>query len=119
MLSGNLKGEGKEIYIDDKILKELSRIFNKYPAVQKVLLFGSRARRDFKNTSDVDLAVFSEDISEREFNLLVNEIDEIDTVLSFDVVHYEKLKKDSLRESILRDGVLVYERKNDREVKGF
>ncbi|MGB9975638.1 nucleotidyltransferase domain-containing protein [Thermovenabulum sp.] len=113
MPSENIKIKGREVHIDDKILKELSKIFNNYPGVQKVLLFGSRARGDFKKTSDVDLAVFSENISDREFNLLVDEINEMDTALSFDVVHFEKLKKDSLKENIIKDGVLIYERKDN------
>ncbi|KYO64117.1 nucleotidyltransferase domain-containing protein [Thermovenabulum gondwanense] len=112
MISEKLKNKDKEIFMDDKILKELSKIFNKYCSVQKVFLFGSRARGDYKNTSDVDIAVFSENISDREFNLLVDEINEIDTALSFDVVHFEKLKKDSLKENIIKDGVLIYERKD-------
>ncbi|KXG78808.1 hypothetical protein AN618_01460 [Fervidicola ferrireducens] len=112
MLLNNQDGKGKGIHIDEKILNELRRIFEKY-AVQKVLLFGSRARGDFKKTSDVDLAIFSENITDREFSLIVDEIDEIDTPLSFDVVHFEKLKKDSLKEKILKDGVLIYERKDN------
>ena len=115
MLSNNENGKEKGIHIDEKILSELRHIFKKYP-IQKVLLFGSRARGDFKKTSDVDLAVFSENISDREFNLIVDEINEIDTPLSFDVVHFEKLKKDSLKEKILKDGVLIYERKDNRKI---
>lgn len=113
MVFENLKDKGREVHIDDKILKELLRIFNKYENIKKVVIFGSRARGDFKNTSDVDLAVFSENISDREFNLLVDEINEMDTALSFDVVHFEKLKKDSLKENIIKDGILIYERKDN------
>ncbi|MDN5331221.1 MAG: uncharacterized protein PWP45_446 [Tepidanaerobacteraceae bacterium] len=112
MLSNNQEGKGKGINIDEKILNELRRIFEKYP-VQKVLLFGSRARGDYKKTSDVDLAVFSENISDREFNLLVDEINEVDTALSFDVVHFENLEKEALKEKIIEDGILVYERKDN------
>lgn len=113
MVYTNQKDIETKVNIDDKVLKELSKIFNNYYRVQKVLIFGSRARRDNKKTSDVDLAVFSEDISDREFNLLVDEINEIDTALSFDVVHFEKLKKDSLKENIIKDGILIYERKDN------
>lgn len=112
MLSNNQDGKGKGIHIDEKILNELRRIFEKFQ-VQKVLLFGSRARGDYKKTSDVDLAVFSENISDREFNLLVDEINEMDTALSFDVVHFENLKKEALKEKIIEDGILIYERKDN------
>ncbi|MDN5302176.1 MAG: uncharacterized protein PWQ60_1690 [Thermoanaerobacteraceae bacterium] len=94
-----------------EILEKLDKIFKKYTSIEKVLLFGSRARGDFSRVSDVDVAVFSENISDRDFNLLVDEINQIDTALSFDIVHYNKLAKESLRNRILRDGVVLYERK--------
>ncbi|HHW03166.1 MAG TPA: nucleotidyltransferase domain-containing protein [Thermoanaerobacterales bacterium] len=99
-----------------EILEKLDKIFKKYTSIEKVLLFGSRARDDFSKTSDIDIAVFSEDISDRDFNLLIDEINQIDTALSFDIVHYNKLAKESLRDRILRDGVVLYERKDHRKI---
>ena len=40
--------------INDKLLYDLNNIFINYKEVEKVLLFGSRARNDNKNYSDVD-----------------------------------------------------------------
>lgn len=70
------------------------------------------ARGDFSKVSDIDIAVFSEDISDRDFNLLTDEINQIDTALSFDVVHYNKLTKASLKNAILKDGVVLYKRED-------
>ncbi|MCR4431693.1 MAG: nucleotidyltransferase domain-containing protein [Tepidanaerobacteraceae bacterium] len=98
--------------VESDILNKLVKIFKKYTSIEKVLLFGSRARGDFSKVSDIDIAVFSEDISDRDFNLLIDEINQIDIALSFDVVHYDKLAKASLRNEILKDGVVMYEREN-------
>jgi len=98
------------ISVKESIKNELIRILTKYNTVEKALLFGSRARGDFKKTSDIDIAIFSKDISEKQFNLLIDEINQINTVHSIDVVHYEKLSKKALKTAIMRDGVILYER---------
>lgn len=42
----------------DSVLMEIKRIALKYGAVKKVVLFGSRARKDNTEYSDYDIAVF-------------------------------------------------------------
>ncbi|NPV44974.1 MAG: nucleotidyltransferase domain-containing protein [Firmicutes bacterium] len=100
------------MHIKSSVIQKLAEIFSRYSEVEKVVLFGSRARGDFKKTSDIDIVIFSKEISDRDFNLLVDEINEIDTVLIFDILHYEKIKKESLKNSIERDGVILYDRKS-------
>ena len=46
----------EETGIDGEVLREICDLAEKYH-IQKVILFGSRARGDFKRTSDIDLAV--------------------------------------------------------------
>lgn len=90
-------GLSKEVY--EKIKKVIDR--NKSC---KILLFGSRARGDYKETSDIDLAVLSE-ISRDEQYKLMNEIDMLDIVYKVDIVFVDSNTKAELVESIKRDGV--------------
>ncbi|MDQ9894722.1 nucleotidyltransferase domain-containing protein, partial [Acinetobacter baumannii] len=73
--------------------------------VKKVVLFGSRARGDFKEKSDIDLAVQGGDFIR--FMLDVNE--ETSTLLSFDIINLDEKIQDELRESIEKEGKIVYE----------
>lgn len=98
--------------LEGDILDKLVKILRKYTSIEKALLFGSRARGDFSRVSDIDIAVFSENISDRDFNLLIDEINQIDTALSFDIVQFERLEKESLKRNIKNDGVVIYEREN-------
>ena len=52
----NQETELKNTGIREQVIKEIIDFAKKYD-VEKVLLFGSRARGDFKRTSDIDLAV--------------------------------------------------------------
>lgn len=74
--------------------------------IDKVRLFGSRARGDFKRTSDIDLAVTGGDFER--FALDVDE--ETQTLLEFDIVNLDSEMQDELRESIFREGKILYEK---------
>lgn len=74
--------------------------------VDKVLLFGSRARGDFKRTSDIDLAVAGGDFLR--FALDVEE--ETSTLLEFDIVDLNRCMQQELRDSIEKEGRVIYEK---------
>ncbi len=74
--------------------------------MERVILFGSRARGDFRRTSDIDLAVQGGDYAA--FALDLEE--EVSTLLKFDVVNLDGAVQDELLESIVREGVVFYEK---------
>lgn len=88
---------------------DLKPFFSQWPSVEKVWLFGSRARGDNQERSDIDLAIVSSGISENEWVNLREAIEEIPTLLEFDVVRFETASKE-LQEVILREGKIIYER---------
>ena len=90
-------GLSKEVY--DKIKKVIEN--NKE---YKIVLFGSRARGDFKETSHIDLAVLN-GISRDEQYRIMNEIDLLDIIYKIDIVFVDFNTKQELVESIKRDGV--------------
>lgn len=90
-------GLSKEVYEKIKAVIENNK---KY----KMVLFGSRARGDYKETSDIDLAVLS-DITRDEQYKIMNEIDLLDIAYKVDIVFVDSNTKKELAESIKRDGV--------------
>ena len=74
--------------------------------IDKVILFGSRARGDNKEKSDIDLAVTGGNITE--FRLAVD--DEVRTLLMFDVVNLDEPVQKPLLQSIESEGVVLYEK---------
>ena len=74
--------------------------------IEKIVLFGSRARGDCKHTSDIDLAVSGGNISA--FSLEVNE--EVSTLLEFDIVNLDGMVQEELLETIKKEGRCIYEK---------
>ena len=91
--------------LPERVEKEISEFAVKN-SVDKVTLFGSRARGTNSERSDIDLAVsggnavdFYYDLEEKAWTLLM-----------FDVVDLDKGISDELKTEIDRDGVLLYEK---------
>lgn len=93
----------KKYYIDNVLLSEIVAIAKSHK-IEKLLLFGSRARGDNNEHSDIDLAVAGGDVLG--FSLDVDE--KTNTLLSFDVVDMGEQISAVLRREIERDGVDLY-----------
>ncbi len=91
--------------LKESLLEEICALAVRYE-VQKVILFGSRARGDYHKTSDIDLA--TEGGRHTGFALDVDET--TSTLLKFDVVDLDGPVQDSLRESIAKEGLIIYEK---------
>lgn len=91
--------------IKPKVLQEITQLA-KSSGVEKVILFGSRARGDFKERSDIDLAFYGGHSSH--FTLDVDEM--TSTLLEFDVVDLDKPVRKELMESIKNEGIVLYEK---------
>ena len=87
------------------VIDEICELADKYD-IEKVYLFGSRARGDYKERSDIDLA--TEGGNGTRFALDVDEL--TSTLLMYDVVNLDKTVQEELRESIRREGRLMYEK---------
>lgn len=91
--------------IKPKVIEEIRTFAKKYN-VEKVILFGSRARGDYKRTSDIDLAVTGGDFAR--FALDVDE--ETSTLLEYDIVDMSREMQEELRQSIMQEGKILYEK---------
>ena len=58
-------------------IKALHSVFQKYPSIEKVVVYGSRAKGNFKPGSDIDLTVVAPGMSLTELLQIENEIDDL------------------------------------------
>lgn len=94
----------QDMGISMQVLEKIQALAEKHH-IKKVILFGSRARGDYKRTSDIDLAI--EGGNYPSFVLDVEEF--VPTLLMFDIVNLDGSVQDELRCSIKEEGVLLYE----------
>ena len=82
------------------------------PKIERILLFGSRARGDAQARSDIDLAVSCPRVSQREWLDLCDVLEELPTLLRVDLVRLDTAGA-ALRNRILREGRTLYESGSD------
>ena len=73
--------------------------------IKKVVLFGSRARGDNAERSDIDLAVSGGDF----VNFSLDVEDKVWTLLKFDIINLDKENNPEFLTEIERDGIVLYE----------
>ncbi|MDR0307793.1 MAG: nucleotidyltransferase domain-containing protein [Chitinispirillales bacterium] len=95
--------------LPDKTVALINEIFTKYPAIEKVLIYGSRARGDYRNGSDIDLTVIG-DITVRDKIHISGLIDDLPIPYMCDLSIFKNIKNENLVEHIERVGQVFYER---------
>lgn len=96
--------------LSERIRADFSRVFARYPGIERVLIFGSRAKGVARAGSDIDLAVIAPAMSAQEFGQLWSEIDALPLVFKVDLLHWDRLSNICVREKIPMEGRVFYER---------
>lgn len=89
----------------------LNKVFIKHLCLEKVVLFGSRAKGTARNNSDIDIAIYGIS-NELEIETIALELDELPLSYKFDVKAFDSIKNIALREHIERVGICIYEKEN-------
>lgn len=91
--------------ITEKILKEVKP--------EKIVIFGSQVRNDKTKSSDIDIALFG--VTDAKIFILKDKLnEELSTLRDIDLVLFDTLKNEKLRERILKEGIVIYERSSKR-----
>lgn len=95
----------------DKVLNEIKHIALNYKNINKIVLFGSRARKDNTDKSDYDIAVFSNNMDFSDECKFIDDIDNIETFYKIDIVFIkEKHINTDLYKNIMNDGVIIVDK---------
>jgi len=86
----------------------LYSILSKYPAIELVYVFGSRAKGNFKPGSDIDLAIMNAGITDETIRSLKVDFEESALPYIVDIINYPHLKNQALKEHIDRIGIQLY-----------
>lgn len=106
--------------MEKEILKELQKIFELYPKIKLVYLFGSRARKEEGPLSDYDFAIYLDERNQKKmFSLKLDLRDKISRLLKTDktdVVIINSSEGPELKYNIIKDGELIFEKEPFRVI---
>jgi predicted nucleotidyltransferase len=92
-------------------IQKICAVFSRYPQVEKATLYGSRAKGNYKNGSDIDLTLHGG--SDLTLNLLYKIMDELDDLLlpyTIDLSIYNTISDPDVIGHMQRAGVAFYDK---------
>jgi len=96
--------------IDIRTTRQIVKLIIAHKVPEKIVVFGSRAKNDFNDSSDIDIAIFGKGWKDKDVNIVKNSLEELINIpLKFDVVNFYDLRKPALKENIFREGRVIYE----------
>lgn len=94
--------------LKEETIDKINNVFAKYPQVEEVFIYGSRAKGDFKNGSDIDLTLKGDRIDLSLANKISLEIDDLLLPYSFDISIFNQISSPGLLDHIKRRGKVFY-----------
>ncbi len=94
--------------LPQRTIDELISYFKNKPEIELVKIFGSRTKNTYRNGSDIDFAIWSNDAEH--FFRIARELDDLPTPYKFDVINYKTLTHKGMQNSIDKDGVIFYKK---------
>ncbi len=90
-------------------INSINSVFKNYNCIIKVILYGSRAKGNYRNGSDIDLTLIGNDIDLSTLMKIENELDDLLLPYKIDLSILNKIENSELKDHINRVGKVFYE----------
>lgn len=96
--------------LSDEVIERMNGVFSRWPGVERVILYGSRAKGTQRGGSDIDLTIAGDALTQSHLLKIANELDELALPYKIDLSLLRQVEDKALLEHIERVGVIFYER---------
>jgi len=94
-------------------VKKILNVFEQCEAIEEVVLYGSRAKGDYRPGSDIDLTLKGTELNLKILNRISNELDDLLLPYYFDLSIFTRIDNEDLIDHIQRVGVTFYQAQKD------
>lgn len=93
----------------ERVMVYLRKKGKAVPSIKKILLFGSRARGDYRPLSDFDVAVVAPEMSPSDWAQFAIDVrEECPTLCGVDILRLDEQTPEELLRNIMTEGSVVY-----------
>lgn len=97
--------------LTDRVVSQTAGVLERFPAVEKAVLFGSRAKGVHKRGSDIDLALRGIGLTWRVLGKIEDELDDLLLPYKFSLIIYNEKTDPAVAAHIQRVGCTFYEKR--------
>ena len=97
--------------LDESVIHSISEIFENAPKVNEVIIFGSRAKGNFREGSDIDLAIKGKAIRFDTVLSLMDKVENLGLLYKIDLQNYQTISDKDVLDHIHRVGKIFWKRK--------
>ncbi|RIH66746.1 nucleotidyltransferase domain-containing protein [Mariniphaga sediminis] len=98
--------------LNDHTIQKIKNVFASHSHIEKAILYGSRAKGNFKPGSDIDLALIAPGLSLPDLFKIENQLDDLLLPWKIDLSLTHQITNQELLNHIARIGIIFYEKKN-------
>jgi predicted nucleotidyltransferase len=95
--------------LKDEVIEQMQAVFQRYPVVERVILYGSRAMGNYRYNSDIDLTLVGQDLDLTTQFRIDEELDDLLLPYKIDLSIFHQIDNPDLLKHIDRNGVILYE----------
>jgi predicted nucleotidyltransferase len=96
--------------LEENVIERINAVFSFFPEIEQVVLYGSRAKGNYKIGSDIDLTLKGKELNLTLLNAVDTKIDDLLLPYLFDISIFEQISNPDLVNHIERVGKLIYEK---------
>ena len=97
--------------LKESVIEQIGAVLARHPQVAKAILYGSRAKGNYRNGSDIDLTLDGcADLTQEVLYKIMDDIDELLLPYNFDLSVFSGIGDSDVIEHIRRAGIVFYEK---------
>jgi uncharacterized protein len=95
--------------LQQKDIDAINGVFSQYTTIEKVVIYGSRAKGNYKNGSDIDLTIVDNDLTFSQLMEIENKLDDLMLPYKIDLSQKRKISNAELLDHIQRIGLVFWD----------
>jgi uncharacterized protein len=100
--------------LKESTITELIKVFASFPRIKEVILYGSRAKGNFRIGSDIDLVIKGKGLDINMLNRISSKLDDLMLPYTIDLSLYDHVQDAELLDHIERVGIVFYKKKETK-----
>lgn len=102
-----------EYGLKENIIQRIQSVLSNFPEIEEATLYGSRAKGNYKNGSDIDLTLKGKNLTLLILGKVDEQLDDLLLPYTFDLSVYHQITSPELLDHMNRVGKLFFSKKTD------